>query len=163
MWNSKEQYGEASPEKIAGAAPCILTSPPRLTPSSIILDKAKSIATLAVDEAEKLKIHLSPAVKKGVTVAGEQMDSAAKQWAKFREENPKTDKAVIKIGETLEDVQQRLSEIGDNVSGAKVLEQANALISQQKKYNDVLATRLAEALDEIRTLRARVDVLEARK
>jgi UDP-N-acetylmuramoylalanine-D-glutamate ligase len=91
------------------------------------------------------------------------MDSAAKQWAKFREENPKTDKAVIKIGETLEDVQQRLSEIGDNVSGAKVLEQANALISQQKKYNDVLATRLAEALDEIRTLRARVDVLEARK
>ena len=90
-------------------------------------------------------------VKTGLESANE----AAAWWQKYRAENPNTDKAVLKIGETLEDIQQRLGDIGDNVTGAKVLEQANTLIDQQKKYNNVLATRLSEALDEIKLLKSR--------
>jgi phosphomevalonate kinase len=68
-----------------------------------------------------------------VTVAGEKINDSAVWWDEYRTKNPTTDKAVLKIGETLEDIQQRLGVIGDNVSGAKALEQASALIDQQKK------------------------------
>jgi UDP-N-acetylmuramoylalanine-D-glutamate ligase len=105
---------------------------------------------------EKFKSGLESAV----AVTGDKVNEAAVWWRKYRVENPNTDKAVLKIGETLEDIQQRLGDIGDNVTGTKVLEQASALIDQQKKYNDVLATRLSEALDEIKLLKTRVVSLE---
>ncbi len=95
-----------------------------------------------------------------VTDFGKKVNNSAAWWAEYRTKNPTTDKAVLKIGETLEDIQQRLGVIGDNVSGTKALEQASALIDQQKKYNNVLATRLAEALDEIKELKTRVASLE---
>lgn len=105
---------------------------------------------------EKFKTRFGSAV----AVTGDKVNVTAAWWRKYRDENPNTDKAVLKIGETLEDIQQRLGDIGDNVTGAKVLEQASALIDQQKKYNDVLATRLSEALDEIKSLKIRVASLE---
>lgn len=108
---------------------------------------------------EKVKTGLESAV----TITGDKVNEAAAWWRKYRVENPNTDKAVLKIGETLEDIQQRLGDIGDNVTGAKALEQANALIDQQKKYNDVLATRLSEALDEIKSLKIRVASLEEQR
>ena len=102
-------------------------------------------------------------LKSAITTTGDKAEEIARWWAIFRAKNPNADKAVLKVGETLEDIQRRLGDISDNVSGAKSLEQASALIEQQKKYNDVLATRVAEALDEIKALKARVASLEDRR
>ncbi len=46
-----------------------------------------------------------------------------------------------------------------NISGAEVQAQVVALAEQQRRYNDILATRLAEALARIETLEAQVKVL----
>ena len=102
-------------------------------------------------------------LESAITITSGKVNEATAWWSEYRANNPNTDKAVLRIGETLEDIHQRLGDIGDNVSGAKSLEQASALIDQQKKYNNVLATRLAEALDEIKTLKTRVASLEARR
>lgn len=103
---------------------------------------------------------MEPHVNTAITATQAQFNEVSAYWKDYRAKNPTADSAVLKIGETLDDIQKKLGDVSDNVSGAKVLEQANALIEQQRKYNDMLATRLAEALDEIKNLNARVGKLE---
>lgn len=45
-----------------------------------------------------------------------------------------------------------------NLSGEEALEKIATLIEQQRRYNDVLATRLAEALGRIEELEKKIEV-----
>ncbi len=107
-----------------------------------------------------VRTRIEPHVNTVIEASNTQLDEVAAWWKVYRSKNPNTDSAVLKIGDTLDDVQKKLGDLSDHISGAKVLDQANALIEQQRKYNNVLATRLAEALDEIKALKGRVDRLE---
>ena len=75
--------------------------------------------------------------------------------------NPKTEKALQHTQEALLSMQVALKDMADNVAGKKMVEQAQALIEKQEKYNNVLATRLAEALDKIKVLEERLNKVEA--
>lgn len=44
----------------------------------------------------------------------------------------------------------------DNISGAEATARIEELLAGQRRYNDILATRLAEALDRIEALEAEV-------
>ena len=129
-----------------------------------LFDAARRVASdviqVTTDKAIELGTRMEPHVNSAITATQAQFNEAATYWKDYRTRNPTADSAILKIGETLDDIQKKLGDVSDNVSGAKVLEQANALIEQQRKYNDVLATRLAEALDEIKDLNARVGRLE---
>jgi hypothetical protein len=84
----------------------------------------------------------------------------------YRKELEKSNggKATIVIANKLEnalgDVYEGATEAIDKFSGNEALAKTIKLVEQQRHYNDVLATRLAEALDEIKTLKARVVRLE---
>jgi hypothetical protein len=69
----------------------------------------------------------------------------------FLDENGITEKAEVGIKKV-----QELSEIAsdnlDKVSGKKILELVEARLSIQTQYNDILASKLEEALDRIRAL-----------
>lgn len=121
---------------------------------------AGGFVQVTTEKAKELGARMEPHVNTAITSAQAQFNEVSTYWKDYRAKNPTADSAVLKIGETLDDIQKKLGDVSDNVSGAKVLEQANALIEQQRKYNDVLATRLAEALDEIKNLNARVGRLE---
>lgn len=47
----------------------------------------------------------------------------------------------------------------DNISGAEAVARIEDLLAGQRRYNDILATRLAEALDRIDTLETAVNRL----
>lgn len=48
------------------------------------------------------------------------------------------------------------SKLVDNLSGAEVAAKIEQLLAGQRRYNDILATRLAEALDRIEVLEEEV-------
>lgn len=60
--------------------------------------------------------------------------------------------AVDLAGKVYEEAAATGKKIGDNLSGAEVQARITALVEQQRRYNDILATRLAEALDRIEKL-----------
>lgn len=129
-----------------------------------LFDKARQVTGDVIQvttvKAKELGTLIEPHVNSAILASQERLDETAAWWKDYRTKNPTADSAVLKISETLDDVQKKLGDLSDNVSGAKVLEQANALIEQQRKFNNVLATRLAEALDEIKDLKTRVGRLE---
>jgi len=59
-------------------------------------------------------------------------------------------------GKTIDGVSTAVNKIGANLSGEEAQARIAALVEQQRRYNDILATRLAEALDRIENLEAQV-------
>lgn len=59
-------------------------------------------------------------------------------------------------GKLYEEATETSKKLGDNLSGAEAQARIAALVEQQRRYNDILATRLAEALDRIEKLEAQV-------
>lgn len=94
---------------------------------------------------------------------GEKANQVSAWWGGYLKRNPKADAAIATIGTTLTDIQSRLEDMGRQVTGEAALAQANFLRDEQRRYNDVLATRLAEALDRIEVLEKRLAAVEARK
>ena len=66
------------------------------------------------------------------------------------------DKAVKAGGKALRQAANTGQKISDNLSGAEVQARIVALVEQQRRYNDILATRLAEALDRIEKLEKQI-------
>lgn len=57
------------------------------------------------------------------------------------------------VKKVIDVVADRTTESIDILSGAKILEEVRIRLDQQDKYNDLLATKLAEALEEISALK----------
>lgn len=93
----------------------------------------------------------------------ERANQVASWWKDYRAKNPTTDVAITRIGSTLDDIKLRLDILSQNITGEAALTEANALADKQRRYNDVLATRLAEALDRIELLEKRVAQMESKK
>ena len=68
-------------------------------------------------------------------------------------------KAADLAGEIAESVTDTTKKIGSNLSGEEAQVRIEALVEQQRRYNDILATRLAEALDRIDKLEKQVENL----
>lgn len=82
-------------------------------------------------------------------VAGDSLKSAAGKGADIASEGYRRTgaKAVVdRAGEKL-----------DEITGKAILEEVKLLVQRQAVYNDVLATKLQEALDRIAELEAKVD------
>ena len=98
-------------------------------------------------------------------------------WATFSDEFAKNQKKALEgrapgevTREAFGDFVAGIEKIADKangaietISGTEALAQTYKFVEQQRIYNDVLATRLAEALDEIKSLNARVSDLESLK
>lgn len=68
-------------------------------------------------------------------------------------------KAADLAGEIAESVTDTTKKISSNLSGEEAQIRIEALVEQQRRYNDILATRLAEALDRIENLEKQVENL----
>ncbi len=53
-----------------------------------------------------------------------------------------------------------VGDVSKNITGKKFVEAAESLLDQQMRYNNILATRLAEALEDIEILKTRITQLE---
>lgn len=53
-----------------------------------------------------------------------------------------------------------VGDVSKNITGKKFVEAAESLLDQQMRYNNILATRLAEALEDIEILKTRIIQLE---
>ena len=118
------------------------------------------LKTKVVSVTEDLVNRAKPAADAAVENASQTMSQMSSWWSDYLAKNPKADAAIVQIGEGLEEVKNRLDKIADNVSGAAALAEANGLIERQKNYNNILATRLAEALNRIQELEMRVSRIE---
>ena len=67
-----------------------------------------------------------------------------------------TNKTTETVSEAYKGVTDATGKIIDNISGAEAQQQIAALLEKQRRYNDILATRLAEALDRIEKLEQQV-------
>lgn len=65
-------------------------------------------------------------------------------------------KAVEISGKAFDEASVTAKKIGANLSGEDVQRRVEELLEQQRRYNDILATRLAEALDRIEKLEQQV-------
>lgn len=109
---------------------------------------------------------LTKSFKRFTDAAGE-LTSEVSNSAKRTMEQSETGKKILKAGNkataVAKDVYKGAAETGDkvlrNISGAEVHAQVIALAEQQRRYNDILATRLAEALGRIENLEAQVKAL----
>jgi hypothetical protein len=68
-------------------------------------------------------------------------------------------KAADMGGKLLDEASVTAKKIGSNLSGEESQIRIEALIEQQRRYNDIIATRLAEALDRIEKLEGQVEKL----
>ena len=96
------------------------------------------------------------AMKNGLASASSKAATALKGFTGWISANPRVDTTMRQAQEALEAAQQALAQIGHNIAGVTMVEQANALLESQRRYNDVLATRLAESLDKIKELDERL-------
>lgn len=62
-------------------------------------------------------------------------------------------------GKIVDEAKVTAIKIGSNLSGEEAQVRIEALVEQQRRYNDILATRLAEALDRIEKLELQVEKL----
>lgn len=62
-------------------------------------------------------------------------------------------------GELYDGATKAGNKLVDNISGAEAQALVGELLAQQRRYNDILATRLAEALDRIEHLEQQVKSL----
>ena len=62
-------------------------------------------------------------------------------------------------GKFVDEAAVAAKKIGSNLSGEEAQLRIEALVEQQRRYNDILATRLAEALDRIKKLEVKVESL----
>ena len=68
-------------------------------------------------------------------------------------------KAADMGGKLLDEASITAKKIGANLSGEEAQIKIQALVEQQRRYNDILATRLAEALGRIEILEAKMENL----
>jgi len=68
-------------------------------------------------------------------------------------------KTTETVSDAYRGITEASSKIIDNVSGTESQVRIAALVEQQRRYNDILATRLAEALDRIEKLENEVGSL----
>ena len=96
-------------------------------------------------------------------------ESAKQTWVQTKEKlygttgKAKTAIEKIAMSDLLNLMNQFLDSagsVGKNISGKTFVDAAAKLLSQQMQYNNILATRLAEALEDIETLKVRVRDLE---
>lgn len=59
-------------------------------------------------------------------------------------------------------IQKETGNLINNASGKDITDAADELRETQKRYNDVLATKLCEALTEINQLKKRITILEGK-
>lgn len=110
--------------------------------------------------SSSLKDSLSPLIdhaKQKTGDAGAALMDLAGRFAS----NPTTERTLRQTQEALAATQKLLAELGDNITGATILAEAQKLHEMQRRYNDVLANRLAEALDKIHELEARLAKVES--
>jgi hypothetical protein len=107
------------------------------------LNEAKEKLTAAMDEIANSRI---------VTTTGQRIKKAAHQGAAYAAEG--YEKSGVK------EVVKRTGGKFDEISGKAILEEMKKLIEVQSLYNDVLATKLQEALNRIETLEAQLKTHE---
>jgi hypothetical protein len=95
------------------------------------------LGTLMADGASEL-IGSTKAGQKAAEIGGQVADGAKK------------------LGKGIADAGEK---IGSNLSGAEAHTKIQELVAQQTRYNDILATRLAEALDRIEVLEKEMKAL----
>ena len=79
------------------------------------------------------------------------------------EDNPKVKGAVDATGNVVKEVKKQTREVVEHLTGEAALAQAEKLLEQQRCYNDILATRLAEALERIAMLESRLNEMDNKK
>ena len=77
----------------------------------------------------------------------------SKNWANKLPQN-------IDLKKSMLDFMYAISDVSRNITGQKFVEAAESLLDQQMRYNNILATRLAEALVDIESLKDQVNKLE---
>ncbi len=113
----------------------IMPGPPLPPPEASVMAKVIAMAKIGYDTfTSELPKELSK------TEAGQKVLDGSR-------------KVTHAIGDAYDGASNAGSKLVDNLSGAEAMMQIESLLNQQRRYNDVLATRLAEAL-------ARIDKLE---
>lgn len=62
-----------------------------------------------------------------------------------------------RVKKVIDKVKDRTTENIDIISGTKILDEVRIRLDKQDQYNDLLATKLAEALEEISTLKKKIE------
>lgn len=116
--------------------------------------------------SSKQPSSLTDSFKRFTNAAGDltsELSNSVKQTIEQSETGKKMLDAGSKATAVAKDVYDGAAKTGDkvlrNISGAEVHAQVIALAEQQRRYNDILATRLAEALGRIENLEAQVKAL----
>ena len=116
------------------------------------------------DSTKKGYGQVKSALTAGATIVTGVVKDVATQTEKhvtmLREDNPKLDGTLTKGSEIVGGTTEKIVEVMDHVTGESALAEARNLLEKQRRYNDILATRLAEALDRIAALENRLDHLE---
>ena len=112
---------------------------------------------------DKTKATLNSGVNIGVQVLTDIGQQAKNHGEILLKDNPTLAKVVDKVGEAVDDTKQTIGEVTDHITGEAALAEAKRFLDQQQRYNNILATRLAEALDRIAVLESRLDKLEGDK
>lgn len=118
-----------------------------------IVKKAKDTGTALVKTT----------IKTGKDVVGDASSQFGKHIQIILDDNPAIKKAKDEAERRASEIAEALKDTAKQITGETALAEANRLLDIQKRYNDVLATRLAEALDRIAALENRADKLERRK
>ena len=66
----------------------------------------------------------------------------------------------IDLKKSMLDFVNALKDVSRNITGQKFVEAAESMLDQQMRYNNILATRLAEALVDIESLKDQLRKLE---
>ena len=76
-----------------------------------------------------------------------------KNWANKISQN-------IDLKKSMLDFVNAMSDVSRNITGQKFVDAAESLLDQQMRYNNILATRLAEALVDIESLKDQLKKME---
>ena len=112
---------------------------------------------------DKTKAALSSGVNTGVQALTDIGQQAKNHGEMLLKDNPTLGKVVDKVGGAVDETKQTIGEVTDHITGESALTEAKRFFDQQQRYNNILATRLAEALDRIAVLESRLDKLEGKK
>lgn len=112
-----------------------------------VRDSALATGQRAVNESRALLVQASGGLAK--------IKNKVLEKPGIRETEERVVSAVNKLADAVENVL-------DNATGKAMLDEIRALVEHQGLYNDVLATKLAEALDRLEHIESRAASLEAR-
>lgn len=100
---------------------------------------------------DQLSNYASEAVDKATNAAkgaGEYLQGKAKEgWDKLDEDTQ----------EAIEEVAEKTVEKKQEISGKKMHQEVTEMIQKQEEYNDLLASKLNEALERIEELESKID------